>query len=74
MHHMLIILTLTVFECHTDQDLENNDCLIISETVQAMPIRRDVEIVRLYVYISIASPTTVTFIQGHKCVSNLTTF
>ena len=33
-----------------------------------------VKMVRLNVYATIASPTTLTIIQGHKCVSNLTTF
>ena len=45
---------------------------IISVTVQAMAIKFAVKIVRLKVYMTIASPMTVTFIQGHKCVSNLT--
>ena len=53
---------------------ENNECSIISETIQAMPITFAVNIVRLKVYMTIASPMTLIFIQGHKCVSNLTTF
>ena len=39
------------------------------ETIQAMPI-----IVWVKVYMIIASPVTLTFIQGHKCISNFTTF
>ena len=74
MHHMLIILTLTFIQSHTDRKHENNKCLIISETNQAMPITFAVKIVRLKVYMTTTSPMTVTFIQGHKCVSNVTTF
>ena len=36
MHHVLIILTLTFFQGHTDLNHENNKCSIISETVQAI--------------------------------------
>ena len=32
MHHVLIILTLTFIQGHTDLNHENNKCLIISET------------------------------------------
>ena len=39
-----------------------------------MPIRFAVKTVRLKVYMTIASPMTLTFIQGNKYVSNLTTF
>ena len=39
-----------------------------------MPIQFAVKIVRLKVYMTIASPMTLTFIQGHTCVSALTTF
>ena len=45
MHHMLIILTLTFIQGHTDLNHENNKCLIILETVQAMPIKFAVKIV-----------------------------
>ena len=38
MHQVLIILTLTFIQGHTDLNHENTNCLIISETVQAMPI------------------------------------
>ena len=44
------------------------------ENVQTMPIPFAVTIVRLKVCTTIASPLTLTSIQGHKCVSNLTTF
>ena len=37
MHLMLIILTLTFIQGHKYVNHENNKCLIISETVQAMP-------------------------------------
>ena len=39
MHHVLIILTLTFIQGHTDLLHENNQYSIISETVQAMPIK-----------------------------------
>ena len=49
MHPVLIILTSTFIQGHTDQ---NNKSSIISETVQAMPIMFAVEIiVRLKLYI-----------------------
>ena len=74
MHHVLIVLTLTFIQGHTDQNHENNKCLIISESIQAIPIKFAVKIVRLNVYMTIASPITLILIQGHNCFSNLTTF
>ena len=74
MYNMLIILTLTVTQ---GLNHENNKCLIISETVQAMPIELAVKILRLKVgvyYMTIASLMTLTFTQGHNCVSNLAIF
>ena len=50
-HHVLSILALTFIQGHTDMNHENNKCLIISETIQAMPIKFTVKIVRLKVYI-----------------------
>ena len=38
-HHVLIILTSTFIQGYTDLNHENNICSIISETVQAMPIK-----------------------------------
>ena len=73
MHHVLIILALTFIPGHTDLNHENNKCLIISETIQAMPIKFAVKIVPVKAYMTIASPMTLTFIQGHECVSNMTT-
>ena len=70
MHSVLIILTLTFIQGHTDLNHENNQCFIISETIQGMPIKFAVKIVRLNAYMTIASPMIFTFIQGHK----LTTF
>ena len=58
---------------HTYLNLENSKYSIISETAQAMPFFA-VKIARVKVYMTIASPTTLTFIQGHRYVSNLTTF
>ena len=73
MHHVLIILTLTFIQGHTDRNYENNNCLIISKTIQAMTITFAVKIVRLRVYMTIASPVTLIFVQGHKFASNLAT-
>ena len=39
-----------------------------------MPLKFSVKIVQLEVYVTIASLMTLTFIQGHKYISNLTTF
>ena len=50
-HHMLIILTLTFIQGHTDLNHENNKCSIISKTVQTILMRFAVKIVRLKVYI-----------------------
>ena len=44
MHRVLIILTLTFTQGQTDLNHENNKGLIISETIQAMPIKFDVKI------------------------------
>jgi hypothetical protein len=51
MHHVLIILILTFIQGHSDFNHENNKCLIISETMQAMPIKFAVKVVQLKVYI-----------------------
>ena len=72
MHHVFVILTLTFISGHTEFNCENKIVLIISETVQAMPIQFAVKIVRLKVYMTIASPITLTFTQGHNGGSNLT--
>ena len=73
LHHVLIILTMTVIQAHTALNHESNKCLIISETILVMHIKFAVKVVRLKVYMTIAGPMTLTFIYGHKCVSNLTT-
>ena len=74
MHHMLNILTFTFIQGHTDLSREDNKYLIISETILflAMPIKFAVKIVWLKSIMTIARPTTLTFIEGHQCVSNLT--
>ena len=71
MHRVIFILTVSVtfIQYHVNLNHENNKGLIISETIQEMPINFAVKIV----YMTIASPMTLT-IQGHKCVSNGTTF
>ena len=74
LQHVLIILTLTFIQGHTDLSHENKQCSIISKTVEATHITIAVKIVQLKVHMTIASPMTLTFIQGHKRVSNLTTF
>ena len=47
MHHVLIILTVTFIQGHTD----DAKCLVISENFQTMPITFAVTVVRLKVYI-----------------------
>ena len=61
-------------EGHTDLNHENNKGLIISKTTQAMTIRFAVGIVRQQIYMTIANAMTLSFIQGHKIASNVTTF
>ena len=73
MHHVIIKLILTSIQGHTELNRKNNKRSIISEIVQAKPIEFAVKIVRLKVYMCIASPMTLTF-TGHNCVSSLTTF
>ena len=70
MHYMLIILTLTFIQGHTNLNYANNKCLIISKSIQAMTIKFAVRVVQLRVYMTIASLMTLTFIHGHKCASN----
>ena len=50
MQRMLIILTLTLIQGHTDINHGNSQCSMILETFQAMPIKFAVKIVRLKVY------------------------
>ena len=54
MHHVLIILPLAFIQGHTDLNHENKTCSILSKTVQAIPIKFVVKIVRLKVYIIIS--------------------
>ena len=61
MHHIISYIDLTFIQSHTYLNQENNKCLIISETIQAMPIKFVVKIVRLKVYMTIASLMTLTF-------------
>ena len=72
MHHVLIILTSTFIQGHIDVTHDNNKCSIVSSTVQAIPIRFAVTIVRPKVYIIFSCLTTLLFTQGHNCVSILT--
>ena len=67
-------IDLTFIQGHPDLNHEDNKCLIISESIQAMPIKFAVKIVGLKVYMTNDSPMTLTFIEGRKYVSNLTTF
>ena len=39
MHHVLTMLTLAFIQGHTYLNHGNNKCLIVSETIQAMPIK-----------------------------------
>ena len=72
MHHVLIILPLAFIQGLTDLNHENNKCFIISKILQAIAIKFAVKIVRLKVYMTIVSPMTLTFTQGHNCISDLT--
>ena len=57
MHHVLIIF----IEGYTDVNHESNTFFVISETIHTMPIMFAVKIVSLKVYMTIASPMTLTF-------------
>ena len=46
MHRVLIMVTLTFIQGHTDLNHENNKCLIILETVQAIPTWHDGRVIR----------------------------
>ena len=75
MHHVLIILTLTFIQGHIYLNHENNKCVVISETIEAIPIKFAVKICRRKVnIIFFLSQMTLLFTQGHNCVSNLTKF
>ena len=45
MHQSVNHIDLTCIQGHTDLNHENNKCLILSETVQAMPVKFAVKIV-----------------------------
>ena len=60
MHPVLIILTVTVIQGHTDLDHENNKYSNISQTVQAMPIKFTVKIVRLKIYLIFSQTDDLT--------------
>ena len=66
MHHLSIILTLTFIQ---DLNNERKKSSIISEIVQAIPIKCAVATVRLKVYLTIASQMTLIFILAHKCIT-----
>ena len=67
MYHVLTtLLNLTFIQ---DLNHENNKCLILSEIIQAVPIRFAVKTQGLYYYCQ-----SDGLDQGHKCVSNLTNF
>ena len=70
MHHVLIILLLTFIYSRTDLNHENDKCLIISETIPAVPTKFVVKIVLLKVYITIASPMSPTKGLDYHCQSN----
>ena len=44
MHHVFMTLTLTFIQGHTDLNHDNTKCVIISDTVQAMPIKFAVKV------------------------------
>ena len=53
MHLMLIILTLTFIQGHTELNHENSDLYYFRNCVHAMPIKFALKIVRLKVYMSL---------------------
>ena len=74
MHHVLIILTLTFTQGHTYLNHENNKCSIISETVQAIPIRFAVKIVRLKVCIIFSQSDDLALYSRSQLRLKLDTF
>ena len=52
MHHILVVLTLTFIQGHTDVNYEIITVRLFSEVVQAIPITFAVTIVRLMVFFS----------------------
>ena len=56
MHHVLIILTLIFIQGHTYVNHENDRCSILSETIQALPNKFAVQIVRRKVDIISSQP------------------
>ena len=52
MHHVFIILTLIFIQGHAGLNHEYNKCSIISETVEAIPIKLAVKVVRLKVNVT----------------------
>ena len=77
MHLMLILLTLTFIQGHTDLNHESNKCPIISETIQAIPNKFAVKIVRLKIYIIFSQSDDLAqghnFIKLEKCLTCTTT-
>ena len=73
MHHLVIILTLTFIQGHTDHNHENNKCSIISETASnAYQVYcEDCLTKGLQSFFSLM---TLLFTQGHNCVSDLSNF
>ena len=73
MHHVLIFfLTVTSTQGHTDRNHENHRFSIIWETVQAIPTKFAVKIIRRKVYMTFAIPMSLSFTQDLNCVSNVT--
>ena len=63
-------MTLTIIHGQTDLNHEHKECSIISETVEAIPIKFATKIIRQKVYV-IFSQSDDLARQGHNCVSNL---
>ena len=66
LHHVLIILTLTFIQGHTDLNHENDKCSIISETVQAMPSKCAMKLVRLAVYTILSQSDDLALHSSHN--------
>ena len=73
MHHVLITFTLTFIQSQTDINHENYKCLF-QKLFKQCPSSCCEDSPTKGIYMAIGSPMTFTFIQGHKCVSNVTPF
>ena len=72
MHHVLVILTLAFIQGHTGVNHDTNKCSISSETVEAIPIKLAVKIVRPKVYIIFSQSDDLALYSRSELRLNLT--